>query len=236
MIMSNIMSFVNTFVTEDYFIIFLIIMLLILIVLIMALIKTRNQYYDELGSKFSLEDELLKRMGDTDENINIAKEVLNDDSKVLNESSQNNDAINKDDLVMNSTNKSDEVKEDNTNFYSLIDNYENNEEENAVISTDELERRKQEKFDELGVSDNEAMIQKYEEEQEKKAIISYEQLLRNAANISISYTEEKREDGAPKVNKIEVEKKDVTEAQSYIEEEQFLKILKDFRTSLPTKI
>lgn len=234
--MSNIMSFVNTFVTEDYFIIFLIIMLLILIVLIMALIKTRNQYYEELGSKFSLEDELLKHMGDTDENINIAKEVLNDDSKVLNESSQNNDAINKDDLVMNSTNKSDEVKEDNTNFYSLIDNYENNEEENAVISTDELERRKQEKFDELGVSDNEAMIQKYEEEQEKKAIISYEQLLRNAANISISYTEEKREDGAPKVNKIEVEKKDVTEAQSYIEEEQFLKILKDFRTSLPTKI
>ena len=202
----------------------------------MALIKTRNQYYEELGSKFSLEDELLKRMGDTDENISIAKEVLNDDSKVLNESSQNNDAINKDDLVMNSTNKSDEVKEDNTNFYSLIDNYENNEEENAVISTDELERRKQEKFDELGVSDNEAMIQKYEEEQEKKAIISYEQLLRNAANISISYTEEKREDGAPKVNKIEVEKKDVTEAQSYIEEEQFLKILKDFRTSLPTKI
>lgn len=140
--MSNIMSFVNTFVTEDYFIIFLIIMLLILIVLIMALIKTRNQYYEELGSKFSLEDELLKRMGDTDENINIAKEVLNDDSKVLNESSQNNDAINKDDLVMNSTNKSDEVKEDNTNFYSLIDNYENNEEENAVISTDELERRR----------------------------------------------------------------------------------------------
>lgn len=234
--MSNIMSFVNTFVTEDYFIIFLIIMLLILIVLIMALIKTRNQYYEELGSKFSLEDELLKRMGDTDENINIAKEVLNDDAEVLNESVQNNGAINKDDLVMNSTNKSDEVKEDNTNFYSLIDNYENNEEENAVISTDELERRKQEKFDELGVSDNEAMIQKYEEEQEKKAIISYEQLLRNAANISISYTEEKREDGAPKVNKIEVEKKDVTEAQSYIEEEQFLKILKDFRTSLPTKI
>ena len=234
--MSNIMSFVNTFVTEDYFIIFLIIMLLILIVLIMALIKTRNQYYEELGSKFSLEDELLKRMGDTDENINIAKEVLNDDAEVLNESVQNNDAINKDDLVMNSTNKSDEVKENNTNFYSLIDNYENNEEENAVISTDELERRKQEKFDELGVSDNEAMIQKYEEEQEKKAIISYEQLLRNAANISISYTEEKREDGAPKVNKIEVEKKDVTEAQSYIEEEQFLKILKDFRTSLPTKI
>ena len=234
--MSNIMSFVNTFVTEDYFIIFLIIMLLILIVLIMALIKTRNQYYEELGSKFSLEDELLKRMGDTDENINIAKEVLNDDAEVLNESVQNNDAINKNDLVMNSTNKSDEVKEDNTNFYSLIDNYENNEEENAVISTDELERRKQEKFDELGVSDNEAMIQKYEEEQEKKAIISYEQLLRNAANISISYTEEKREDGAPKVNKIEVEKKDVTEAQSYIEEEQFLKILKDFRTSLPTKI
>lgn len=224
--MPNIMSLVNTFVTEDYFIIFLIIMVLILIVLILALIKTRNQYYEELGGKFSLEEELLKRLSDSDENINIAREVLN-------ENTQNNDIINNEDKVM-SVNKSDEVMGDN--FYSLIDKYENNEEENAVISTDELERRKQEKFNELGVTDNEAMIQKYEEEQEKKAIISYEQLLKNASNISISYTEEKREDGAPKVNKIEVEKKDVTEAQSYIEEEQFLKILKDFRTSLPTKI
>ena len=106
----------------------------------MALIKTRNQYYEELGSKFSLEDELLKRMGDTDENINIAKELLNDDTIVLNESAHNNDVISKDDLVMNLANKNDGVKEDNTNFYSLIDNYENNEEENAVISTDELER------------------------------------------------------------------------------------------------
>ena len=201
------MSFVNTFVTEDYFIIFLAIMIMILIVLIMALIKTRNQYYEELNNSYSLEDDLLKNMN--------CEMVDNDVIKDATTETKLEDKT---------------IEED---FYSLIDKYELNEEENAVISTDELERRRQEKFDELGISDNEAMIQKYEEEQEKKAIISYEQLLKNASNISISYVEENTESGSPKINKIEVAKKEVSEAQSYIEEEQFLKILKDFRTSLP---
>lgn len=209
--MGNIMSFVNTFVTEDYFIIFLAIMIMILIVLIMALIKTRNQYYEEMSRSYSLEDDLLKLA----ENEKVDNEVINE--------------VNKD---INTYEKKEEIT-DIEDFYSLVDKYELNEEEHAVISTDELERRKQEKFDELGVSDNEAMIQKYEEEQEKKAIISYEQLLKNASNIKVSYKEEDTEDGSPKINKIEVAKKEVSEAQSYIEEEQFLKILKDFRTSLP---
>ena len=113
-----------------------------------------------------------------------------------------------------------------------IDEYENSEEENAVISAEELEKKTRERMDALGLSDNQAAIQKYEEEQENKAIISYEQLLKNASNITLSYKDETKEKGSPKINKIEVEKKEVVGAEVYLEEEEFLKILKEFRISL----
>lgn len=210
------MSYVNNFVMEDYFIIFLAIMIMILIVLILALIKTRNQYYEEILNE-SLKNQKLFNF-DKKEEVVLNSEEIKDSNEV------------EDVKEVSDFKENIEYKD----YYSLIDKYEVNEEENAVISTDELERRKLEKFDELGVSDNEAMIQRYEEEQEKKAIISYEQLLKNASNIVVSYTEEDIESGSPKINKITIDKKEVTEAQSYIEEEKFLKILKDFRTSLPS--
>ena len=70
------------------------------------------------------------------------------------------------------------------------------------------------------------------EEQENKAIISYEQLLKNASNISLSYKDEKNVKGAPKIQKIEVNQKEVSTPEIYLEEEEFLKILKEFRISL----
>ena len=84
----------------------------------------------------------------------------------------------------------------------------------------------------LGLNDYQVAIQKYEEEQEKKAIISYEQLIKNANNISLTYTEEDIGSGAPKVNKIEVQEKEVTPPENYLKEEEFLSILKEFRLSL----
>ena len=108
-----------------------------------------------------------------------------------------------------------------------------NEEECAVISASELERVKKDRMNELGVSDNRQIIEKYEEDQEKKAIISYEQLLKNAQNITLSYVEEeKKEEDAPRINKIEVTQKEVSEPENYLEQEQYLKILKEFRLSL----
>ena len=77
------------------------------------------------------------------------------------------------------------------------------------------------------------LLMNLKEEQEKKAIISYEQLLKNASNITLSFKEEDKKDAdAPIVNKVEIEQKEVTGAESYLEEEEFLKILKEFRTSL----
>ena len=77
------------------------------------------------------------------------------------------------------------------------------------------------------------IIEKYEEEQEKKAIISYEQLVKNASNITLTYKEEEpKKKDAPKVNKIEIEQKEVTPSENYVNEEEFLKILKEFRLNL----
>ena len=88
-------------------------------------------------------------------------------------------------------------------------------------------------MNELGVSDNRQVIERYEEEQENKAIISYEQLVKNAQNITLSYVEEeKKEKDAPKINKIEVTQREVSEPENYLEQEQYLKILKEFRLSL----
>lgn len=201
--MDKIKGFIDTFVTEDYFIIFLAIMIMILIVLVMALIKMRNQYVYESVSE-NKDGDLLDNL----KSSNLNEELPPIDRNI----------------------NIDIPKE---TYESIIDDYENNEEENAVISADELEEKAQQRMNALGVTDNQAMIDKYEEEQEKKAIISYEQLLKNATNITITYKKENTPEGAPKVNKIELQEKEVTEPQSYIEEEEFLRILKEFRMSLP---
>ena len=117
-------------------------------------------------------------------------------------------------------------------YDELIDEYELSEEENAVISAEELEKKAKERNITLGNTENQEAIAKYEEEQEKKAIISYEQLLKNASNITLSYKDETKEKGAPKVNKIEIEQKEVTPSENYLAEEEFLKILKEFRISI----
>ena len=51
-------------------------------------------------------------------------------------------------------------------------------------------------------------------------------------NISLTYKEEDIGSGAPKVNKIEIQEKEVTPPENYLKEEEFLSILKEFRLSL----
>ena len=223
--MNNIDKVIDAFVAGDYFVIFLVLTLAILVVLVLALIKSRGEYNELLS--YELDKNKRRELDEVDE--------------------QNNSLIN--DLENLMTNKEEDKFDKNAplikqiNIPSVktyddeIEDYENSEEENAVISAEELERRAKERLDALGESENQAVIAAYEEEQEKKAIISYEQLLKNASNISVSYKEEERkEKGAPIVNKVEVEEKEVTGTEIYLEEEEFLKILKEFRTSLNENI
>ncbi len=118
-----------------------------------------------------------------------------------------------------------------------------NDEENAIISADELIKASQNLSDTMQMDTSE-IINMYEEEQEKKAIISYEELLKNAASLNIKYEEpHQKEETEPVIKKIEINNEDnfvKTEVQStnkvldYVEEEEFLKVLKKFRMDLET--
>lgn len=217
--MENFDKFLETFMTGDYFLIFLVLMLIILMVLVVALVKTRTQYL-----------EILENDKPVDNNIKINelpkdKDILDDLDSLKAVTSE--DTIDENKPLIKQIDVS-KVK----TYDDVIDDYESFEEENAVISTDELEKRTKERMEALGASDNQIAIQKYEEDQEKKAIISYEQLLKNASNITLSYKEEETAKGSPKVNKIVVEEHEVIQTENYLAEDEFLKILKEFRMSL----
>lgn len=231
--MENFDRFLDTFISGDYFLVFLILMLIILIVLILALIKSRQDYNEIL----SLENRTKKE--DILEDLNQKKlsELESKQEEVVTDL--------KDDLFNDLKAEKDEEAFDMNaplikqidipgimTYDDIIEEYENKEEEMAVISAEELERKTKERMETLGLSDNQAAIAKYEEEQENRAIISYEQLLKNASNITLSYKKEENKSGAPVINKIEIEQKEITEAENYLGEEEFLKILKEFRLSL----
>lgn len=237
--MENFDKFLETFMTGDFFLIFLILMLIILLVLVLALVKTRSEYLEMVRreqEKIDLESKFKKPV-QVEETKPIAE--VKKEEKVTEEEPDLLDELNK----LMATSKEDMIDENkplvkqidvpNVKTYDdIIEDYENGEEENAVISTEELEKVTRQRMEDLGMNDNQVAIQKYEEEQEKKAIISYEQLLKNASNITLTYKEETNKKGAPKVNKIEVQEKEVTQAVSYVAEEEYLKILKEFRLSL----
>lgn len=212
--MENFDGFLDAFINGDYFIVFLAMVLIILAVLVVALIKTREDYKNLLEAKGEVEE--------TKEQI-TEPDMFDDLMAVSNE-----DEIDEDKPLIKQIDVS-AVK----TYDEIVDEYELSEEENAVISAEELSQKTKERMEALGASSNQVAIQKYEEEQENKAIISYEQLLVNASNITLSYKEENNKvTGAPKVNKIEVHQNEVTPCQSYLKEEEFLKILKEFRTTL----
>ncbi len=221
--MEDLNRFLDAFINGDTFIIFMVVMLMILLVLIIALFKTKTEYNEITIKEKRFEsdkpvEEVKKEEKDITEDLTLESlKAVSEDDKF----DENKPLIKQVDIPNIQT------------YNDIIEIYENSEEENAVISSEELERKKQERLDEFGVSDNQAIIEKYEEEQEKKAIISYEQLVKNASNITLTYKEEEpKNNDAPKVNKIEVEQKAVTPVENYVNEEEFLKILKEFRLTL----
>ena len=235
--MENFDKFLETFMTGDFFLIFLILMLIILLVLVLALVKTRSEYLEMVRreqEKIDLESKFKKQIEEQKKSTEVKKDekVIEEEPDILDELN-NLMATSKEDIIDENKPLVKQIDVPNVKTYDdIIEEYENGEEENAVISTEELEKVTRQRMEDLGMNDNQVAIQKYEEEQEKKAIISYEQLLKNASNITLTYKEEKNKKGAPKVNKIEVQEKEVTQAVSYVAEEEYLKILKEFRLTL----
>ena len=230
--MENFNEFMEIFMTGDYFLVFLVLMLMIFVVLIMALIKTRMQYLEIINAEktkneeTSINDKIVNsKIDDSIEKIEDDGDILDDLDKLIAQTKE--DTIKENEPLYTQVNIP-QVK----TYDDVINDYESSEEEEAVISSEELEKKTKERMNSLGLNDNQVAIQKYEEEQEKKAIISYEQLVKNASNISLTYKEEDIGSGAPKVNKIEIQEKEVTPPENYLKEEEFLSILKEFRLSL----
>lgn len=237
--MENFDKFLETFMTGDFFLIFLILMLIILLVLVLALVKTRTEYLEMVRreqEKINLESKFKKpvQVEEAKPTIEVkAEEKVTEEEPDLLDELNKLMATSKEDMIDENKPLVKQIDVPNVKTYDdIIEDYENGEEENAVISTEELEKVTRQRMEALGMNDNQVAIQKYEEDQEKKAIISYEQLLKNASNITLTYKEETNKKGAPKVNKIEVQEKEVTQAVSYVAEEEYLKILKEFRLSL----
>ena len=236
--MENFDKFLETFMTGDFFLIFLILMLIILVTLVLALVKTRNEYLEIVRreqEKIDLESKFKKPVEEVKPLETKMEEPKKEDKEEFDILDELNSlmATSKEDVIDENKPLVKQIDLPNVKTYDdVIEEYENGEEENAVISTEELEKVTRQRMEDLGMNDNQVAIQKYEEEQEKKAIISYEQLLKNASNITLTYKEETNKKGAPKVNKIEVQEKEVTQAVSYVAEEEYLKILKEFRLTL----
>ena len=243
--MTNIDTVLDTLVNGNYFIVFLLLMFMILILLVLCLIKSREEYNELLNYK--LKEDYLSKDKENDvvayQKEVIKEELVDDflDEKITD--SLEDDLFSEFDTLM-ATSEEDVIEPEKPlikqidipklkTYNDIIEEYELNEEECAVISAEELEKKAKARRDALGVSENRQLIEKYEEDQENKAIISYEQLVKNASNITLSYVEEKKtEPEAPRINKIQVTKREISEAENYLEQEQYLKILKEFRLSL----
>ena len=119
--------------------------------------------------------------------------------------------------------------------------YENEQEERAIISTEELVKRLNDLKSSGDYTTTEEEIDKYESEQEEKAIISYDELLKRASEGVVNY-EEKEDLGGLTISKVDFDKgrevtfdyqeRENTFVSPYQKEEDFLSSLKAFRRSL----
>lgn len=202
---SGIDNFIELLVKGDFFLIFLIVMMLVVICIIAYLIKM------QMSDRYNYEED------DEDEDDNfVEKYIPLEDTPT--------------------SKKIDQTKFDfeNNSIESSIKNYESDQEEMAIISTDELENRIN-SMKETGEFDKHLeKIDEYETEQENKAIISYEELLKRASMNTITY-ESTENLGGVKVGKVDTSKIETLSEESnnpYYKEEAFLSALKEFRGSL----
>ena len=219
--MQNFNEFLDMFFSSQYFIIVIAILAMILIMLLAYLIKLQ----------FAYRNPVEKIDNETVDLVEEAIKSINENDSILNLDSLNNTQAN---LVLDLKASPEEFKLNPEDFnikMNPIEQYELAEEENAIISTKELEKIEKERDEYYGKENNAKLIEQYEQNQEKKAIISYDELLRNASLLEVNYIEKPREEGAPIIKQVEI-KEQPLKGVSYTAEEEYLKILKEFRSNL----
>ena len=210
---SGINNFIELLVRGDFFLIFLLVIALVIVATIIYIIKLQldeKVYFDD---EYDNEEEIFK--------VNSTDKEMNEDIKPIKQIKQER------------FNFEEEPKVEDKK-YDYIKSYEDEQEEMAIISASELERRIKEMKDNNEYETHEKRIEEYEEEQENKAIISYEELLRRASMNTISYESEENVGGI-KIGKVDTNKIETyseTNDKPYYKEEAFLQSLKEFRRAL----
>lgn len=228
--MSSWNDFVEIVLHGEYFIIFIAVLMIIIASIIIYLIKL------QITSSFNeYEEDEVEERKEIKEKKEIEKPILvQSQFNFNNEELDNNEFVVSED-VLEKTQELKEIVEDISKIenkeYKHIEQYEKEQEENAIISYEDLLQRKSDIENGKIVLDDET-TKNYEEEQEEKAIISYEELLEKASGTVLASKDEsipgiKITRVAP-VNK--GESLEIT--RPYYKEEEFLRTLKEFRASL----
>ena len=229
--MSSWNDFVEIVLHGKYFLIFIAILMIIIASIIIYLIKL------QITSSFSEyeDDELNEEKREVKEKKETEKPILvQSQFNFNNEELDNNEFVVSDD-VLEKTQELKEIAEDISKMenkeYEHIEQYEKEQEENAIISYEELSKRKND-IETVKIILDDEITKNYEEEQEEKAIISYEELLEKASGTVLA----SKDESVPgiKITRVApVNKGESLEiTRPYYKEEEFLKTLKEFRASL----
>lgn len=206
--MNDVVKSIVDFLSKgDFLLILLFVLIFVIVVFIIYLIKL------EISGKYEKEEIYNDSVTDS---IN---EIVSEEKPIMIESEQ--------------VEENSDVEDTNEyNNEDLIMDYEQNQEESAIISAEELDERLM-KMNEEDISLHEKEIERYENEQEDKAIISYDELIKRAGIGVINYETEK-DLGGIRVSKVDFNNaKEVKFDKSpYYEEENFLESLKEFRRNL----
>lgn len=210
--MDQVINFLYVLFNGDFFVVIIVALILILAVVLVGLIKTQKEYERLLEEKNNQEKVTAKVSNEPIEKF----EVSNDNAIVKEEKEEYIEPV---------------LEIEDKKEINPIEAYELDEEENAVISTKELESIEKERNELYGAENNAKLIEEYETEQENKAIISYTELLKNANSLELEYIEKpKEEENAPAIKQVDVKKS--FKGVSYAAEEEYLKILKELRNNL----
>ena len=244
--MDQFLNLLYVFFNGDFFVVIIVALILILTVVLIGLIKVQRENERLMEESNALKENVVKEV---EEDTKEKEEVLLEANveKTINESLSKEEPA-KEEVVEAVNEVVEEVKEEiekpleefseikeekpEVDVINPIEAYELDEEANAVISTKELESIEKERNELYGTENNAKLIEEYETDQENKAIISYAELLKNAQGLELEYIEKpKEDDNAPVVKQVEL-KDQPFKGVNYKAEEEYLKILKEFRNDL----
>lgn len=224
--MNKFLDIISNLANGNFYVIFLICILLVVLITTFYVLAMEVKISKKI-------DKLAKVCIDGNDEVKSDAIKLEEKEEVYNKIENVEPVVDKVENVIENN-----IPEENSNDQlelsreSYIGEYEREQEEIAIISTEELEEKLDELKSRASNGDIHMDIQKYEEEQEQKAIISYDELRERASENVLNVTDAETE--GIKVSNIDVYNinEEPKKRNPYGYEEDFLKALKDFRASL----